>query len=386
MRASILIAALPLAMAAPQKRAPLIVPRDVEIIPNKYIVKLKEPAEGEVSAAIDTVVSSIAADADVVYENLGGFAATLSDEEVESLRSSGAVEFIEHDSIVSISATQTGAPWGLARLSNTSPGSTTYTYDDSAGAGTCVYVVDTGIEVGHSQFGGRASFVGNFVDSSNTDGHGHGTHCAGTVGGSTYGVAKRTQLFAVKVLNASGQGSNSGVIAGMDFVISDSRSRASQCPRGFVASMSLGGGFSSASNAAARRITDAGIFLAVAAGNGDSLGRPVNINTVSPASEPSACTVGATDSSDRVASFSNYGDLLDIYAPGVSVLSAWIGGRTNTISGTSMATPHIAGLGAYFLGLGASSASNMCQYIRAGALSGAISGVRSGTANLLAQN
>jgi subtilisin family serine protease len=172
----------------------------------------------------------------------------------------------------------------------------------------------------------------------------------------------------------------------MDFVVSDSRTRASTCPRGFVVNMSLGGGFSQALNDAAARIVSAGLFLAVAAGNGDSLGRPQNINTVSPASTASACTVGATDINDRVASFSNYGNLLDIYAPGVNVLSLRPGGGTATLSGTSMAAPHIAGLGAYYLGTGASTASNMCNYIRSQALSGVITGVPSGTANLLAQN
>jgi subtilisin family serine protease len=150
--------------------------------------------------------------------------------------------------------------------------------------------------------------------------------------------------------------------------------------------MSLGGGFSQALNDAAANIVSAGIFLAVAAGNGDFLGRPVDISTVSPASAESACTIGASDISDRVASFSNYGALLDVYAPGVNVLSTYIGATTRSLSGTSMATPHIAGLAAYYLGLGAAPATELCQFIRSQALSGVITGVRAGTANLLAQN
>jgi subtilisin family serine protease len=171
----------------------------------------------------------------------------------------------------------------------------------------------------------------------------------------------------------------------MNFAVSDSRNR--NCPRGVVVNMSLGGPASSAVNSAAAAIVNANIFLAVAAGNGDSLGRPVNINTVSPASEPSACTVGATDSSDRVASFSNFGNLLDVYAPGVNIASTYPGGRTNVaLSGTSMASPHVAGLAAYYLGLGAATPSGMCDYLKSTAQRNAISGVPSGTANVFVKN
>jgi subtilisin family serine protease len=173
---------------------------------------------------------------------------------------------------------------------------------------------------------------------------------------------------------------SAGVVGGMDWVASDGRTRAG-CSNGVVVNMSLGGGFSSSINSAATGITNAGLFLAVAAGN-----EAQNAANVSPASAASACTVGATDSSDRTASFSNYGAVLDIYAPGVSILSTWISSGTRSISGTSMASPHIAGLGAYFLGLGASTPSGLCNYIRSQALSGRISGVPSGTVNLLAQN
>ena len=380
MKFSAVLAILPLALAAPQKRAPLHVPRDANLIEGHYIVKLKAPAEGEFRAAVDEVVANIAADADLVYENFGGFAASLSEEEVEALRSNPAVEFIEQDHEIHSFATQTGAPWGLARLSNTNTGSTTYTYDDTAGAGTCAYIIDTGIQTNHPDFGGRAVWGRNFVGSGTTDDNGHGTHVAGTVGGTTYGVAKRTTLIAVKVLNASGSGTLAGVVGGMDWVASDGPTR-SGCANGVVVNMSLGGGFSSALNTAAAGITNAGLFLAVAAGN-----EAQNAANVSPASAPSACTVGATDSSDRAASFSNYGAVLDIWAPGVSVLSAWPGSSTNTISGTSMASPHVAGLGAYYLGLRASTPSSLCSYIASQALSGRISGVRSGTVNLLAQN
>jgi subtilisin family serine protease len=174
----------------------------------------------------------------------------------------------------------------------------------------------------HGQdFGGRATFAANFVDSSNTDGNGHGTHVAGTIGSNTYGVAKKTKLYAVKVLGSDGSGSTSGVVAGINFVATDAPKRS--CPKGVVANMSLGGGYSASINRAAAALVDAGIFLAVAAGNDNA-----NSANYSPASEASVCTVGATDSSDRKASYSNYGSVVDIQAPGTNILSTWIGGRT----------------------------------------------------------
>jgi subtilisin family serine protease len=170
----------------------------------------------------------------------------------------------------------------------------------------------------------------------------------------------------------------------MDYVVDDAPSK--DCPNGVVVNMSLGGGFSQAVNDAAAGITGAGLFLAVAAGNGDIFGNPQDASGSSPASEPSACTVGASDINDEVAYFSNYGSVVDIYAPGVDVLSTFPGGGTESLSGTSMASPHIAGLGAYLLGKGAAPASSLCDYIASTALEGVISGVPSGTVNLLAQN
>lgn len=381
MRSVALLAALPLALAAPHKRAPLHIPRDVDLIEGKYIVKVKAQSE----VGIQSAIQSIAAQADTVFETFGGFSASLTEEELDTLRSNPDVEYVEQDAVVNAFATQEGAPWGLARLSNTAPGSTTYTYDDSAGEGSCVYIIDTGIEATHPEFEGRATFLRNFISTTTTDDNGHGTHCAGTIGSATYGVAKKASLFGVKVLNNGGSGTIASVLGGMDFVAADGPAR-TDCPSGVVASMSLGGGFSQSLNDAAANIVSAGIFLAVAAGNGDFLGRPVDISTVSPASAESACTIGASDISDRVASFSNYGTLLDVYAPGVNVLSTYIGGTTRSLSGTSMATPHVAGLAAYYLGLGAAPATELCEFIRSQALPDVISGVRAGTANLLVQN
>lgn len=186
-----------------------------------------------------------------------------------------------------------------------------------------------------------------------------GTHVAGTIGGTTYGVAKKVSLYAVKVLNASGSGTNSGVISGMNFVATDSQSRS--CPKGTVANMSLGGSTSTAVNSAAAAMVKAGVFLAVAAGNDGA-----NAANSSPASEPTVCTVGATEKTDSLASYSNFGAVVDILAPGTNILSSWIGSSSasNTISGTSMATPHITGLAAYLLALqGAKTPAALCTYV-----------------------
>lgn len=227
-------------------------------------------------------------------------------------------------------------------------------------------------------FEGRAKFLANFVDQDNTDGNGHGTHVSGTIGSKTYGVAKKTSIFGVKVLDASGSGTNSGVIAGMEFVAKDGPSQS--CPNGVVVNMSLGGGKSDAVNQAAANIVKAGLFLAVAAGNDGA-----DASGYSPASEPTACTVGATVSDDSLATYSNIGSLIKVLAPGTDITSTWPGGSTNKISGTSMASPHVAGIGAYFLGLG-QKAEGLCDYIAQTALKDVISGVPGDTANLLINN
>ncbi|KAI0866777.1 subtilisin-like protease PR1K [Xylaria cubensis] len=381
MRSAVIFATLPLALAAPSKRsspAPLLKPRNSDVIEGKYIVKMKSDSGVQILEAHKNMVAS---KVDYTYNSnqFTGFAASMTAEEVEALQNMPDVEYIEHDAIIRASATQTGADWGLARLSNTSPSSSTYTYDDSAGEGVCAYVVDTGIDVDHPDFEGRATFASNQVDNDDTDGNGHGTHVSGTIGSKTYGVAKKVSLYAVKVLGADGSGTNSGVIAGMDFVVTDAPDR--DCPKGVVVNLSLGGGVSSAVNEAAANVVSAGHFMAVAAGN-----EAEDASNSSPASEPSVCTVGATDKTDALSYFSNFGKLVDVLAPGSDIESTWPGGNTNTISGTSMASPHVAGIGAYFLGLGAASPENLCDYIASQAQTGAISGVPSGTTDAIIQN
>lgn len=375
MYSSLLLALLPTAFAAP-----LLKSRDATLIAGKYIVKFK----GEMhTSAIDEVKASLAStpDFDYAFAGFNGFAGTLSDEELAKLKASDSVEYIQQDAEVHSQDVvfETGATWGLGRISHTDKGNTTYAYDSSAGEGTCSYVIDTGILVSHSEFQGRAEWLENFTgDGYDNDGYGHGTHVAGTIGGVTYGVAKKTKLYAVKVLDNSGSGTYAGVIAGINYVATDAQTRS--CPKGSVANMSLGGGKNQAVNDAVKAAVASGVFFAIAAGNSND-----NTQYYSPASEPTACTVGASDSNDARASFSNYGALVDVFGPGVSVTSAWNDGGINTISGTSMATPHIAGLGAYLLGLGATT-TGLCDAIAASATKGKLTGLPAGTVNLLAFN
>lgn len=239
-------------------------------------------------------------------------------------------------------------------------------------------MLDTGIDVKHPEFEGRAEWLKNFADSDDTDGQGHGTHVAGTIGSLTYGVAKKTSLFAVKVLDAQGSGTTSGIVAGLEFVADDAASR--DCPKGSVANMSLGGSFSQALNDAAAALVDAGLFLAVAAGN-----EAANAQGSSPASEPSVCTVGATDAEDNIADFSNFGKVVDVFAPGVDIISTIPGGKTEALDGTSMASPHVAGLAAYLLAKG-EAADGLCGFLASSGLSGVLSGVPNGTVNVLINN
>ncbi|KAK2605973.1 hypothetical protein QQS21_003599 [Conoideocrella luteorostrata] len=388
-----LLSFLPLALAGPTPKrsepAPLIIPRGegTKLVPNEYIIKFKK---GSALESLQGVVSKLNHEPYHVFDSIfKGFAGKLDPAMLETIRGHPDVDFVEQNVKFHTTATvtQNNAPWGLGRISHKRPGSSSYVFDDSAGAGTCAYIVDTGIDYRHADFEGRAKLVKVFNGDSN-DNCGHGSHVAGTIGGKTYGVAKKTNLYSIKVLeynpsNKKCEGSNDVIIAGLDYISKDAASRS--CPKGIVVNMSLGGDYSQASNNAVAALVKRGYFVAVAAGNGDARGNPINAQNVSPASEKSACTIGATDSSDRVASFSNYGSLVDLHGPGVSVVSVRAGGGYTTMSGTSMATPHVAGLGAYFLGLG-KPANNMCQYLQSVALKNNIQGLHSGTSNLLAQN
>jgi subtilisin family serine protease len=303
---------------------------------------------------------------------LKGFAAELSDEAVAELRADPDVAYVEQDQTVSINTTQTGATWGIDRIDQRNrPLSGTYTYTATASA-VRAYIIDTGIQTSHSQFGGRASAVYDAFGGNGQDCNGHGTHVAGTVGSSTYGIAKAIKLRAVRVLNCSGSGSWSGIIAGLDWVRTNHIKPA-------VANMSLGGGFSSSVNTAANNLSNAGVFVAVAAGNSNA-----NACNFSPASAANVTSVMSSTSSDAKSSFSNWGSCTHLYAPGSSITSTWLNGGTNTISGTSMASPHVAGVAAlYKATFGDASSSTIRSWLINNSTTGVITGNPTGTPNRL---
>lgn len=284
-----------------------------------------------------------------VYQHaLKGFAASLPARAVEGLSRNPNVAWVEADGPVWLAADQSSPTWGLDRIDEKlRPLDGNYTYNFT-GAGVTAYIIDTGIRIGHAEFGGRATHGYDSVDGAlpADDCNGHGTHVAGTTGGATYGVAKGVSLVAVRVLDCNGSGTWSGVIAGIDWVTGHHVAGAPA-----VANMSLGGGASSSVDAAVRNSIADGVSYAVAAGNGNFAGIAQDACKYSPARVSEAMTIGATDSTDKKASWSNYGKCVDWFAPGVGITSAWkdSDSATRTISGTSMATPHTAGAAALYL-------------------------------------
>ena len=308
-----------------------------------YIVVLKDAAAAPAAVASDHGKRYGASVNRIYGHALKGYAARLDARQLLDVRADGAVDYVVPDGIAAIETTQTGATWGLDRIDQRKlPLSGTFTYTNT-GAGVTAYVIDTGIRVSHAEFGGRATsgwdFVNNDADAS--DCNGHGTHVAGTIGGTTYGVAKNVALVAVRVLDCGGSGSWSGIIAGIDFVTAEH-----QPGEPAVANMSLGGGANLAVDQAVRNSIADGVSYAVAAGNSNA-----SACAFSPARVAEAMTSGASTSTDRKASFSNWGSCMDWFAPGQDITSAWSSGdsATNTISGTSMASPHTAGVAALYL-------------------------------------
>jgi len=293
--------------ASAQSEAPILGADSATAVPGRYIVVFKPgtPA-ADVSAAAEHARGG-GGQVDFVYESaLVGFAGQLPEQALFGLSHNPNIEFIEADQVITIDTTQSPATWGLDRIDQRNlPLNNSYTYNVT-GAGVKAYIIDTGIRITHNQFGGRATYGRDFVDNDSTasDCNGHGTHVAGTVGGSTYGVAKGVSLVAVRVLNCSGSGTTSGVIAGIDWVTSQHTTGKA------VANMSLGGSPSTALDNAVRNSIADGVIYAIAAGNSNS-----NACNFSPARTAEAITVGATTSSDARASYSNKGSCLDLFAP-----------------------------------------------------------------------
>jgi subtilisin family serine protease len=342
-----------------------------KLIPNRYIVTLKPGQQVRAVAAIAKI------EPDMIFTDaLNGFVATLTPAQAHALGRNPAVAAVEQDQEVTLDATQTmdsnGDPWGLDRIDQRAlPLSRTYTYNNT-GAGVRVYVIDTGLQANHPDFGTRAQNVYDAFGGSGADCQGHGTHVGGTIAGATYGVAKGAYVRGVKVLDCSGSGSTSGIIGAVDWVRKNAIKPA-------VANMSLGGGYSSALNTAVTNLANSGVFVAVAAGNEGQ-----NACNVSPASASGTYTVAAADKTDTRASFSNYGSCVDGYAPGVAIKSAWINSSTNTISGTSMASPHVAGVATlYKARYGDTASSTIVSWINSNATSNVIKSNPTGTPNRL---
>ncbi|THA80412.1 S8 family peptidase [Streptomyces sp. A0592] len=313
-------------------------------VPNSYIVTLKDTAPRSTTASGKLVAKKYGAKIDRTYSAaLNGYSVEVSQAQAEKIAGDPAVQSVVANRTFTVNATQPGPPsWGLDRVDQRAlPLNQSYTYPDKAGEGVTAYVLDTGVRITHQDFGGRASYGYDAIDNDNTaqDGHGHGTHVAGTVAGGSYGVAKKAKIVGVRVLDNEGFGTTAQVVAGIDWVTRNAVKPA-------VANMSLGGGADTALDTAVRNSIASGITYAVAAGN-----ESANASTKSPARVAEAITVGATTNTDAKASYSNYGPALDLFAPGSAITSAWGTGdyATNTINGTSMATPHVAGAAAVYL-------------------------------------
>jgi subtilisin family serine protease len=311
-------------------------------IKDRYIVVLKDTAEARKPGLARYLAARFGG---TVKEEYGtavhGFTANLTEKAAKRLAANPSVASVEQDRAVRLADTQSAATWGLDRIDQRAlPLSRTYVYPSSA-ANVTAYILDTGVRLSHSEFGGRATSGYDFIDkdADASDCQGHGTHVAGTVAGATYGVAKQARVVSVRVLGCDGSGSYSAIIAGVDWVTKNAVKPA-------VANMSLGGGASASLDTAIKNSIASGVTYALAAGNNNT-----NACNVSPARTPEAITVGATTSSDARASYSNYGSCVDIFAPRSSVLSSTKGSdsASGLMSGTSMATPHVTGAAALYL-------------------------------------
>jgi len=346
------------------------------VVPGEYIVVFR-PSVADPAALATQLVRANGGTVRFTYTSaLKGFAATLPAAAAQALARNPLVAYVEADQVYRADVTQSmdanGDPWGLDRIDQQAlPLSQTYTYT-TAGAGVHAYIIDTGIWDLHPDFGGRANNVFDAFGATGTDCHGHGTHVAGTIGGTTYGIAKGASLHGVRVLSCAGLGLTSQIIAGIDWVRQNAIKPA-------VANMSLGGGLSTALNDATTNLWNSGVFVAVAAGNDN-----VDACTASPASATGAFTAAASTKTDAKASFSNWGTCVEAYAPGSAIVSDFVGGTTMSLSGTSMASPHFAGVAVlYKATFGDQPSATVSNWIVTNATNGVITGNPAGTPNKL---
>ncbi|MFI1395226.1 S8 family peptidase [Streptomyces sp. NPDC020681] len=349
------------------------------VIKGSYIVTLRESAADAGSKKGKALAATYGAKIKKTFNAaLNGYSVQLTEAQAKKFAADPAVVSVSQNRVFKATATQPNPPsWGIDRIDQRAlPLNQSYTYPDTAGEGVTAYIIDTGVRITHSDFGGRASYGYDAIDNDNTaqDGNGHGTHVAGTVAGTAHGVAKKAKIVGVRVLDNSGSGTTEQVVAGIDWVTQNAVKPA-------VANMSLGGGVDTVLDAAVRNSIASGVTYAVAAGNDGA-----NASNYSPARVAEAITVGSTTSTDGRSSFSNYGSILDIFAPGSSIKSSWNTSdtATNTISGTSMATPHVAGAAALYLaGNKTATPAQVSTALTTAATTGAVGTPGSGSPNRL---
>ncbi|HEX5869214.1 MAG TPA: S8 family serine peptidase [Longimicrobium sp.] len=347
--------------------APLLAAQSGRAIDGHYIVVVEEGADPRAVAAVAGIQPRF-----VYTAAVNGFSAALNEGQLNALRHLPGVSYVEQDGRAEAWTTQSPVTWGLDRIDQRSlPLSNSYTYTATA-PGVYAYVIDTGIQANHPQFGTRAASAYDALGGTGADCNGHGTHVAGTIGSTTYGVAKQVRLRGVRVLDCNGSGSMSAIIAGVDWVRLNRTNPA-------VANLSLGGGVNATLNTAVTNLSNSGVFVAVAAGNSNA-----NACNFSPASATAVFTTASSESNDAKRSSSNWGSCVDGYAPGGSITSTWIGGGTNTISGSSMASPHVAGVAVlYKATFGNAATATIDTWIKTNATAGVITGNPAGTPNRL---